>query len=136
MSTNIEDAFNDPAEFDKSIAGWGQENSQKDLEGNFGSKIFEQNHQQQDHLSQDNQMQQKEDERWWEKSPLDDAIREINQKSEARKAEKLKKDEKQKQKEAKRAKKIAIKRMKALQKAKIKLIQKNQIKSQSRSRGR
>ncbi|WOE70492.1 hypothetical protein RZR97_02715 [Hydrogenimonas thermophila] len=132
MSTNIEDAFNDPAEFDKSIEGWGQENSQKDLEGNFGSKIFEQNHQQQDPLSHDNQNQMEFHDPLY--SPLDDAIREINQKSEIKKAEKLKKAEKQKQKEAKRNKKIAIKRMKALQKAKAKAMQKNQTKSHSRGR--
>jgi hypothetical protein len=110
MSTNIEDAFYNPAEFDKSIAGWGQENNQ--------------------------QMQQpKEDDRWWEKSPLDDSLREIKQKNEAKRAEKLKKAEREKQKEIKRGKKIAIKRMKALHKAKAKSMQ-NQIQAKNYSKSR
>ena len=53
-----------------------------------------------------NQNQLKQDDRWWDRSPLDDLARELKAKNEARKAKKLKKATKERQKQIKRNKKI------------------------------
>jgi len=79
-----------------------------------------------------NQNQLKQDDRWGDRSPLDDLARELKAKNEARKAKKLKKATKERQKQIKRNKKIAIKRMKAFIKAKE--MSKQQSKSIDRRR--